>query len=123
MSDPNAIVTISAQQLYQLVQRIEDSANDIGASVKELTIAVARLEQDVRDHDGRIRIVEARADTVRRLDIIEGHVAQQDQAFIKQGERLGRLEARLDARVSPIAVAAVIGTFAAIVVSIVLALI
>lgn len=121
MSDP--IVTISAKDMFEMVRSIEVSAGEIRSGVQELTGAVGRLEKIVEDHEDRLRRVEERADTTSRLDAVEGRVTDHDHAFTKQGERIGRLEARNEARLNPIAVAAVIGTFSAIVVSIILHLI
>lgn len=88
MSDP--IITISAQQMYDIVLRVERAAESLAAGV-------VQLQSIIEDHETRIRMVESRADEGRRIDALEARVTQHDNAFTRQGERLGGAEQQLTA--------------------------
>lgn len=83
MSAP--LVTITAQQMFEMITRMETVTN-------KLVSGLDTLREIADDHEGRIRVVEQRADAEKRLDILETRVTQHDSAFTKQGERIGVAE-------------------------------
>lgn len=114
------MVTISAQQMYDIVQRTEAAAERIANEVGTLTSTVGRLEDLFADHENRLRVVESRTDLARRMEGAESRLAQHDAAFTKQGERVGAIEGQLASRLNPAVVAGVVAAFLAIAVNVVL---
>ena len=107
------VVTISSQQMYDIVLRVEKAA-------EKLANGVDRIENIVEDHELRIRAVESRADVSRRMDSIEDRMNAHEAHFTRIGERLGALEAKSTSRLNPVAVAGVIAAFISITVALVL---
>lgn len=110
MPDQAPMMTVSAKEMYDVVQRVELAAQSLATSV---TV----IKDIVQDHEQRLRIVEQAGDVSRRQDLLEQRVNSHEIAFTKQGERIGAIEARLASRVSPIAIASVVAAFTSIVVA------
>lgn len=110
MPDEVPMMTVSAKEMYDVVQRVERAAQSLADSV-------TAIRDIVQDHEARLRIVEQAGDVSRRQDLLEQRVNSHEIAFTKQGERVGALEARLASRINPIAVASVVAAFTSIVVA------
>jgi hypothetical protein len=114
------MVVITAQQMFEMMTRMEKVTND-------LVSGLHTLKEVADDHEDRLRIVEQRADTEKRLEAIELRVTQHDAAFTKQGERLGVMETevrglkdRWAGRTKPVVVASVVAAFLTIIVDAIL---
>ena len=100
MSD-QPLVTITAQQMFDMLTRMEKVTD-------KLVDSLSNLKEIAEDHEDRIRVIESRADTVKRLDMLEERVTQHDMAFTKHGERLGKVEVKTDTKYNPLIVSTVL---------------
>ena len=114
------IVTITAQQMFEMLTRMEAVTN-------KLVDGLGNLKEIAEDHEDRLRVVEASAGAEKRIDDLSDRVTQHDAAFSKINERVGGIEGVMAgqkaSKISPVAVAGVVAAFSAIVVNIIIALI
>lgn len=118
MSDDNSmpLVTITAQQMFEMITRMETVTNNLVSGINV-------LKEVADDHEDRLRIVEARSDVDKRLDAFEARLNQHHESVVKQGERLGRVEAWIDTRQNPWVVSGVVTSIASIIIGIILFLV
>lgn len=122
MSDP--VVTVTLHDMYQLLASID-------RKVTELIGGAERMEEKVADHEARLRVVERREDSSRKLTEMDASLHRLEQTLSRFGERMGAVEADLTTikdheeamtptRVNPVSVIAVVVAGLAVVVTVVL---
>ena len=85
-SESHVIVTLDT--IYTLLQ-------DVKTGQTEMASTIQSLERNVNDHEGRIRMVEARTDESRRLDELERDQRGCNEGRVSASERIGGLETSL----------------------------
>lgn len=122
MSEP--VVNITLADMYRLLSSVD-------RKVTELIGGAERMEEKIADHEARLRVVERREDSSRRLAEMDASLQRLELTLGRFGERMGAVEADLTtiknheeahtpARVNPVSVIAVVVAGLAVVVTIVL---
>lgn len=120
MSEP--VVNITFADMYTLLSSVDRKVSDLVGGAE-------RMEERIADHEARLRVVERREDSSRKLAELDASLKRLDHLISRFGERMGAVEADLatikdheaamaPTRVNPVSVIAVVVAALAVVTTI-----